>query len=84
MTGLPGGAVPEDFPPETMREEPAPLDVPEDFPEEASAEDVQEQHEAVVDEPAPDEDERPDEASEADVSEQRQEVALDEEDAPIG
>lgn len=78
------GAVPEDFPPEDTREQPPPLATPEDLPPEAAEADVQEQHEAVTQEPPPVSGELPPEADEADVTEQRQEVALDEEDAPIG
>jgi hypothetical protein len=51
---------------------------------EATPEDVQEQQEAVLEEPPPVEDELPTEATEADATEQRAEVTLDEEDAPIG
>jgi hypothetical protein len=51
---------------------------------EATPEDVQEQQEAVLEEPAPVEDDLPDDATEADATEQRAEVTLDEEDAPIG
>ena len=50
----------------------------------ASPEDVQEQQTPVVEEPTEPDAEVPGEASEADVAEQRLEVALDDEDAPIG
>lgn len=48
----------------------------------ASAEDVQEQQAAVLEESTRDDDELPEGASEADVADQRAEVTLDEEDAP--
>lgn len=50
----------------------------------ATPEDVQEQRAPVVEEPPEPEAGLPDEASEADVADQRLEVALDDEDAPIG
>jgi hypothetical protein len=53
------------------------------FPD-ATPEDVQEQQQAVVEEPATSEDPVPEDAPEADVVEQRREVGLDEEDTPIG
>jgi hypothetical protein len=74
MTSLPEGA-------EEARQPAAP-DVP--VPPDAPEADVQEQHEPVTEEAPPVSGELPLEATEADVTEQRQEVALDEEDAPIG
>jgi len=71
------------FPPDTTSEVPAER-APQDLPPEANPSDVQEQQEAVVEEPPPVEDELPEEATEADATEQRREVTLDEEDAPIG
>ena len=53
-------------------------------PDEAAEADVQEQQTPLTDEAPVATGEIPDEASEADVADQRLEVALDEEDAPIG
>jgi hypothetical protein len=53
-------------------------------PGEAAEADLQEQQTPLTDEPPAATGEIPHEASEADVADQRLEVALDEEDAPIG